>query len=135
MAKIYQPVKNNQYHLPKDIYMQAIYFIRGYERRAQEAEAMLEESPAPPDGMPRSPFVSDPVAALAGRRDKLLARNRIVDNALETVPIDYREPIRNNILHSTPYPIFNDVPLHARSTYQRYKARVIYDVAMSLELI
>lgn len=136
MAKIYQPKNNNQYYLPNDVYYATIYFIRGYDRRRMEADAIIEESPAPPDGMPRGSFIGDPVAAKVSRRDKLLAKNRLIDNALETIPIQYRSAILQNILYDTAYPVDDiGLPLHAKSTWQKYKARVIFDVATSLDLV
>lgn len=136
MTKIYQPVRGNQYHLPHHVYHQSIWFIRGYNHRREEAEAILEESPPPSDEMPREIKHGDPVATIAGRREKLLAYNSIVDRALETIPADCRDAVYDNIVHGTKWPMIDRaIPVYSHTTWSKYRARTIYAVAEGLELM
>lgn len=56
----YQCKKNNPYYMPHDIYMQALYKIKGYRNLVRRREKILYGSPSPPDGMPRGNGSSNP---------------------------------------------------------------------------
>lgn len=117
---------NNPYVLPEDVYRQTLWFIRGYYRRQEEANSILEESPAPSDGLPHGSGTSDPVSNKADRRAALTRSNDIIDREREEIPVEYREAVWQNIHFRTPYPVFAD-----RHTYGRYKSKLIYLVAIS----
>lgn len=117
---------NNPYALPEDVYRQSLWFIRGYYRRREEAAAILDESPAPSDGLPHGSGTSDPVSAKAARRSDLIRDNEIIDREREKIPAEYREAVWQNIHFRTPYPVYAD-----RHTYGRYKSKLIYLVALS----
>lgn len=115
--------QSRAYKLPHDEYMQVLWFIRGYDRRQAEAEAVIEESPAPPDGMPKGNGTSDPVAAKVAKRERLLADNQLIKSCLEVIPGYYRRHVWNNVMYRSPYPHEAD-----KSTYSRWRVAFITEV-------
>lgn len=130
----YQP-KNNPYWLPRDIYMQTIWFIRGYDRRAGEVARDPFSSPPPPDGQPKGTKTGNPTATLAVILADAQLSNRIVDEALSELPEEYRDAIRDNVLFGAPWPRINGVPMHSKTTYSKYKHLFLFKVAKKLNLI
>lgn len=93
--------------------MQTLWFIRGYDRRRAEAESILYRSPEN-----------------AGEREALLAENRIIDNALENIPEEYRAAILSNVCYRVPYPLC----IADRTTYSRWRVRFITEVARNIDI-
>lgn len=120
--------QSKAYDLPHDVYMQTLWFIRGYKRRQVEADAILYASPAPPDGMPKGSGTSDPVSSKASKRECLLDKNKMIDDALSIIPEEYREAIFANVAYRVPYPNFAD-----RTTYSRWRVRFITAVAEKMD--
>lgn len=56
----YQQKKSNPYYMPHDVYMQALYKIKGYHELVRRRQKILHSSPPPPDGMPRGTLSSNP---------------------------------------------------------------------------
>lgn len=123
MSKEYQR-RSTKYILPGNLYMQTIYLIRDYHRMKEEAEAILEESPAPPDGQPRGTARPNPVEQKAMRREKYLSIIRIIREAKQLVPKEYRRGVWMNVMYAEPFPL--DA---GRATYGRYKSQFVYEVA------
>lgn len=119
----YQRIKNNPYYLPRDVYRLTLSFIRSYPQLKDKLDAVINESPAPPDGMPRGSSVGDPTEKRAERIEPLTGDIRIIERALELAPLDYQRPILDSIIYYKPYPQWAD-----RTTFSRWKQRVIYDV-------
>lgn len=128
--KDYQRQKGNRYILPRTLYHQTIWQIRDYYRLKEEADAILEESPPPPDGQPHGTNIGDQVASKAIRRETMLATVRVIEREKQLIPGEYRDGVWNNILFGTAYP--NDAD---RSTYGRYKSKFVYSVARGLYLL
>lgn len=125
----YQRKKNNKYILPSAVYHQTIWAIRDYYRMKQEANDILTESSAAMDGMPHGEKTVDVVTKKAIKREALIEKISAIDAALQEIPAEYRKPIWENILYSTPFPSYAD-----RSTYGRNKARFIASAAERLGL-
>jgi hypothetical protein len=126
----YQRTKG-KYILPREVYHQTIWIIRDYYRLKEEAEAILHESPGPSDGQPHGMNgISDPNAAKAIQRERLVAKTDAIDKALACLPAEYRAGVWQNILYYMPMPM--DA---GRATYGRWKARFVWEVANSLKLI
>ena len=123
----YQPTKNNPYILPHALYMQVVWLIRDYDRMRDEYESSLEKSPAPPDGQPRGGNNVDSTQEKALTRVNLWTKIEAVDQALNTVPEEYRQGVWNNVVYRVRYP--DDA---AVSTYRRWKGRFIYQVAKNM---
>lgn len=123
----YQAQKNNPYYLERTLYRATLAVIRDYDRLRMEYKAILEESPAPPDGMPRGTRVSDPTGRTAIRREEISKKLDAVEEALQVVPKEYRKGVWNSIVNYSRYPKDAD-----KSTYWRYKARFVYHVAKNL---
>ena len=126
----YQRSKNNKYILPTAVYHQTLWQIRDYYRLKAEADAILEASPAPPDGQPRGTDISDMVANKAERRENTLAKIKILDDNKMAIPEEYREGIWNNIQFGSAYPLDAD-----RTTYGRYKSMFVFNVAKDFYLL
>lgn len=123
----YQPEKHNEYYLDKTLYRSTLAVIRDYDRLRMEYKAILEESPAPPDGMPRGTKVSDPTGRTAIRREEISKKLDAVEEAIKVVPKEYRLGVWNAIVNYSRYPRDAD-----KSTYWRYKAKFVYHVAKNL---
>ena len=130
MSRDYQRIKKNKYRLPHDAYHATLWAIRGYERMKAEAEAILEESPPPPDGQPRGTGKGDEVASKAQRREEYLRKISAIDEAFEIVPPEYRRGVWRSIVYFDPFPVDAD-----RSTYGRWKSRFVYEAATRLGII
>lgn len=126
----YQRQKGNKYILPRTLYHQTIWQIRDYYRLKEQADAILDESPPPPDGQPHSTSVGDQVANKVIRRENMLAIIRTIEKEKDSIPQEYREGIWNNIMFGVAYP--NDAD---RTTYGRHKSKFVYGVAKRLFLI
>ena len=124
MSRDYQPYKNNKYLLPRSLYKMTLAFIRDYDRRKQEYDAIGTESPPPPDGQPRGTVIGKPTERAGISRAELKADIDAVKSALDCVPPEYRKGVWDSIVHNKRYP--NDA---APRTYSYHKQRFIYQVA------
>ena len=127
--KDYQRQKGNRYILPRTLYHQTVWQIRDYYRLKEQADAILEESPPPPDGQPHGTSIGE-VASRAIRRETMLSTVRVIEKEKQLIPKEYRDGVWNNILFGTAYPDDAD-----RSTYGRYKSKFVYSVARGLYLL
>lgn len=123
----YQPYKNNKYLLPQPLYRQTLAFIRDYNRKLTEYNNIGEESPPPPDGMPRGSQTGNPTERDGIRRAELRDGIKAIEDALTMIPEEYRKGVWQNIMEARRYP--DDAGI---ATYKRYKQRFIYYVAHNL---
>lgn len=131
MSKDYHPKRNNsKYLLPAPVYFKVVWEIRDYYRMKDMAQAILEESAPPADGMPHGSPSADGVFNKASRRVYITMILDIIDDELAKIPKEYRQGVWNNILYKMAFPTDAD-----RSTYARYKSRMIYNVAQRQGLI
>ena len=96
----------------------------------ENAQDILDESPAPPDGMPRSGDIIDQVYIKAQRRAIYIDKIKVIDDAIKTIPEEYRKGIWNNIIRGDRYPADAE-----RATYGHYKSKFILKVAEGLKLV
>ena len=89
-----------------------------------------EEKVTDYDGMPHGSPSFDAMDKKIIRMDKLKQVIDIVETEKESIPEEYRQAVWNNILYRTAYPSEAD-----RTTYGRWKARMIYNVAKRQGLI
>lgn len=122
--------KKGKYILPAAVYFRVVWLIRDYYRMKEMAQAILDESPAPSDGMPHGSPNPDGVFNKASRRMYFTMVCDLIDREIERVPREYRRGVWNNILYKAAYP--NDA---GRSTYAMYKSRTIYNIAEKMGLI
>lgn len=126
----YQRKKNNKYLLPSTVYHRTIRTIRDYYRMHAEASDILTNSPPPPDGQPKGDAPGDPVLQKVVYRYELKTQVDAIDKALTVIPEEYRAGVWNNIQWNTRFP-----QNAGRSTYARYKAKYIHEVAKKLNYI
>lgn len=126
--KEYQAKKDQRYMLPHNVYMQMIYIIRSYDDSKQVLIDMIDAAPDR-DGGPKGSDVSDPTLAYVIRTEEIRRQVDAVDSAISKVPVEYRRGVMANIITHTPYPSDAD-----RTTYSRWKQRMIYWTAEALHL-
>ena len=126
----YQRKKDNKYILPRAIWHATLWVIRDYDRMKAEAEAILAESPPPPDGLPKGSGTGDSTASKAIRRAELLGKCRAIEEALEAIPVEYRKGVWEAVTEWKRYP--DDA---ARRTYQRAKGKFVYEAATRLKML
>lgn len=125
----YQP-KKGKYVLPPSVYHVVLWQVRDYYRLKETADAILEESPPPSDGMPHGTPSPDGVLNKAARRIRLLEVVDMIDDEMQLIPKEYRRGVWNNVLYRSPFPRDAD-----RTTYGRYKSRLLYRLAERQGLI
>lgn len=126
----YQRTKDSKYILPQPVYHQILWQIRDYYRLKDLADAILSESPGMGDGMPHGSISADGVFNKAARRLELTRITDMIDKELAQIPKEYQRGVWNNILYKTGFPMDAD-----RSTYARYKSRMIFRLAEKQGLI
>lgn len=120
-----------KYVLPDAVYHQVLWQIRDYYRLKSEAEAIIEETGSTiGDGMPHGSPSPDGVFNKVQRRIDLLRIVDMVDKEMAMIPREYQQGVWRNILYRTAFPMDAD-----RSTYARYKSRMIYNIAERQGLI
>lgn len=122
--------KKSKYILPDAVYHQVLWQIRDYYRLKDEAQAILEESPPPPDGLPHGNPDPDGVMKKVARRLELVRMTDMIEDELQRIPPEYRRGVWASILYRTAFPADAD-----RTTYARYKSSMIYNIAERQGLI
>lgn len=123
----YQKSKNNPYYLRRTLYRRMLLLVRDYNAMKTEWEGILEESPAPSDGMPRGSGTSDPTLTAAVRRERLGEQIKAVDNALAAIPPEYQKGIWWHAAQGAYFP-----EVAALSTWKRWNARFLFEIAKNL---
>lgn len=117
--------KKGKYILPDAVYHRMIWMIRDYYRMKDEAEAIIDEGGGlNNDGMPHGSPSPDGVFNKVVRRQALVFATDIIEAELAKIPEEYRMGVWRNILYRTAFPDDAD-----RTTYARYKSRMIYNLA------
>lgn len=123
--------KTGKYVLPDAVYHQVLWQIRDYYRLKAEADAIIEETGSViGDGMPHGSPSADGVLNKVARRLELLRIVDMVDKEMAMIPREYQQGVWRNILYRTAFPQDAD-----RSTYARYKSRMIFNLAERQGLI
>ena len=126
----YQRKKDTKYILPTPVYHQMLWQIRDYYRLKEMADAILDERPGMSDGMPHGSPSPDGVFNKVVKHMELTRITEMIDKELADIPKEYQRGVWNNILYRTAFPQDAD-----RSTYARYKSRMIYRLAAQQGLI
>lgn len=127
MPRDYQPRYDP---LPHNVYMQVLYLIRDYDRMKAEYDSLVEESPSPPDGMPRGSVTSDPTGNKAVRLEELGRKIRAVEAGRDIVPEEYRKGIWNNIVYRLPY----DTRYTSYRTYRYHRKKMLMTIAKRMAM-
>ena len=115
--------------LPRDIYNRVLWLVRGYDRMAEEVEAMVTKSKT--DEPTGGGGTSDPTATAAARRERTRADIKAIDDALKTVPEEYREVVFKSIKDRRPMRSFPAYDYAAQKTWSTWRLRFIYRVAVN----
>lgn len=114
------------YELPREVYMQTLWFIRTYPLMVEEREALIGKAPVM-DGQPHGTTPGDPTGHIAVKRAELSLKIEAVDDALEAIPAEYRRSIMDNIVLRVPYHDYA-----ARNTWKTWRRRFIFYVAKNM---
>lgn len=125
MSKDYQPKATRDY-VPHNLWMQAIYIIRDYDRLVAERDAIIDETPITSNGRSVGK-IGDPTGSKAARIENVSIKIHAIEKALKTIPNEYIDGVLNNIKYHTAYPDYANV-----RTWSRYKAKFISDVVKNM---
>lgn len=128
MTREYQTQKEKV--LPSDIWKITISYIRGYYRRLENLRDMIDEQPDPRQPHVQGGVKGSPTETKAQRRERDRAVVAAIDQALETIPEEYRHGVWQKVMYNNPYP--DDAAI---STYSRYKSAFIIKTAQNLGLV
>lgn len=84
-----------------DLYRRALAFAQGYRDKIAKASVLIQKAPEI-DGQPRGTGTSDPTAAAAERRERVLAEIRTIETALQKIPEPYRAGVFMNTVDRVP---------------------------------
>lgn len=121
----YQPKKSNPYYLPPTLYRRALALVRDFPRMTSERMEIIYASPEPLPGGSRN-HVGDPTAAKAIRIENLEEDIRVIEKALEQIPLEYRRGVLDNILYGERREVIEGA---GSATWSRWRARFLYYVA------
>lgn len=101
MGRIWYPKAAEDVNISREHYFSTIWFIRDYDNMKREAEDLLDQSPVN-DGQPRGSGTSDPTAAAAERRERVLRDIKCIEDAFAVVPEYFRRALYENLVHQVP---------------------------------
>ena len=126
---IYQRQKNNRYILPTAVWNKTIWQIRDYYRLKEARDDIIYQRGAD-DGMPHGSGTGDPTFQKAEKLARVQDVVKVIEDALEQIPQEYRKGVWDSVQFRSPYPADAN-----RTTYSRMKARFVYTVARRLDYI
>ncbi len=122
--------KTEKLYLPKDVFYETIWIIRGYDRRKQRLKDIIDEQPDPRQPHVKGGMPDSPVHSKASRRERDRDIVAAVDKALQQIPKEYRKGVWDKVVHQKKYPDDADP-----STYSRYRSMFIIQTAINLGYI
>lgn len=115
--------KNNPYWMEHSVYRRALALVRDYPRMVQARDAIIYESPE--NGYAGQRGGGRPTEQKALRIAAMEEDLRIVDKAIDRIPEVFRRGVLDNIIYGKR---MDDLP-GARSTWSRWRARLLWHVA------
>ena len=125
----YIPKREFPYKLPRNVYYQALYAVRDYDRILSEYNGLLHDT-ASSDGQPHGTTPGDPVGNMAARRADLSDKLTAIDKALCAIPPEYRKGVSDNVQYGAGYPY-----TACADTWSRCRRKFLYCVAKNLRMI
>ena len=127
--KDYQTAKERVV-LPKDVYMQTIWKIRGYYRMKENMDAAIDEQPDPRQPHVKGGTPGSQTEAKAMKREHDRDLVTAIDRALDSIPKEYRRGVWQKVMYNAPYP--DDAHV---STYSKYKGEFVIRAAKYMGMI
>lgn len=121
----YQRTKCNAYYLPHTVYRRALALVRDYPRMRRSRDEIITASS---DGRGGGTGPGRPTEAKAMRIASIDDDIHTVERALERIPREYRQGILDNIIYGIPQ---DRLPNAGRATWQRWRARFLYQIAQA----
>lgn len=127
---IYQRQKNNRYILPTAVWNKTIWQIRDYYRLKEARDDIIYQRGSFDDGMPHGSGTGDPTFRKAEKLARVTDVVKVIEDALEQIPQEYRKGVWDNVQFRSPFPMDAD-----RTTYGRLKSRFVFTVAKKLDYL
>lgn len=124
----YIPQKQDKYWLPANVYRQAKYAVRDYDRLKAEYNDLLLPSVTGEGGHGSSP--GNPTENSAMRRAQLSDRLTAIDRAVAQIPEEYRRGLLDNVMYGAACPY-----IAAPRTWATWRRRLLYYVAKYLNIL
>lgn len=117
--------------ITKERYLELLHFCRQYPDWKTEAASLLGVHGQQLTGMPHGSGVGDPVAAMAARREDLLAKIRIVDDCAANVEGGrWYTALIQNVCLNRPYSALNVTALPNSNRNSFFNARKAFFIAL-----
>lgn len=97
---------------------------------ARDYEDLLDISSPVNDGMPKGTDISNPTEKAALKREAIGRNLEAIEEAITTIPEEYRSGVWNNVVLDKPYPSYA-----VTRTWTTYKGRFLYALAENLNRI
>ena len=125
----YIPQKQDKYWLPANVYRQAKYAVRDYDRlKAEYNELLLPSVTGEGGGHGSTP--GNPTENSAMRRAQLSDRLTAIDRAVAQIPEEYRRGLLDNIMYGAACPYSAGI-----ATWSRQRRKLLYFVAKYLNIL
>ena len=128
LVRDYQP-KKSKYVLPKPVYHQAIWIARDYNRWVEELQE-IDKKDTDVNSYIKSNVPGNPIETMYLKKESYLDNINKMEQAVETIPEEYRKGVWNNVVNYKAFPLDAD-----RTTYSRYKSKLIKEIAERFDLL
>ena len=131
----YQQLKDKSYVLPQTVYRQALYAVKDLDRMRKKLDYLKGEAYGLKgrdltDIVGQTGYVSDRMADKAVEIASTEARINAIEDALMTIPFEYRDGIEDKLVYDVPYDMG-----HCINTWKKWQQILIYRVAENLKII
>lgn len=124
----YQRKRNNPYMLPHNVYMQAYYLVRDYDRLRALERDIIYSTPSESLHIQNAP--GDSTAYKVCAMESVSERIRAIENAIADIPEEYQKGVMLNTKDGVQCPLYA-----SESTWRRYRARLLFFVAKYMNWI
>lgn len=125
----FQPKRDNKYWLEPTRYRLALAFVRQYPRLCSlRSDILYGSSTSDHLGAPKG-VKSDPTAVRGMRLARIDHDITIIEKALDRIPKEYRNAVMDNVLYRISREHLEAKYHLSESTVQRYRAKLLWEVA------
>lgn len=117
--------------MPADVYNRTLWTIRGYTRMKEAAEDIIHERKQQGEKV-QTNTPGNPTARIAEEREALLKDIKAVEDALNTIPAEYRKMVMENIADKKA--AYNIQGAHENTIYN-YRKKMFIETAKNLKLL
>lgn len=118
-------IKLEKNGISENRYRELEFFCLQYDEKKRQLQALLHQSPPPPDGMPRARNLSDPTAQTAIRIEGLSQDCEDIEQSIEAAVGKNEDPVMRRWLRlyvtRRDKPLISDIPCGRRQFYDMRK--------------